>query len=335
MFKVVPDQLKMGDGWARCGHCAEVFDATANLQTPVVVSDAPAPPPPPVAVIASAPAADVLLAQGIPADLDAPGERAYFAESGVAQVATFLAHGPSRHARDTGPDDTDASSDGEDESSEPSAGQSHTEPPADRVNADAPAAVMEDSSAPDIMPAMTEAAHAKPTDFSFVREAERKAFWRRPMVRWLLLLLCVVLLAVLGGQTAIQHRDEIAARVPALRPALEAMCQKLGCEVTARRHIESIVIDSSSFNKLRGDTYQLSLTLKNTAVTALAAPSIELTLTDAQDQAVLRRVLQPTDLGLGNVLPARGDANLSLPIGVSGEAGSARIAGYRLLAFYP
>jgi predicted Zn finger-like uncharacterized protein len=32
MFKVVPDQLRISEGWVRCGHCAEVFDASAHLQ---------------------------------------------------------------------------------------------------------------------------------------------------------------------------------------------------------------------------------------------------------------------------------------------------------------
>src|SRR5688572_24412290 len=32
MFKVVPDQLRISEGWVRCGHCREVFDATAHLQ---------------------------------------------------------------------------------------------------------------------------------------------------------------------------------------------------------------------------------------------------------------------------------------------------------------
>src|SRR5438045_1501637 len=32
MFKVVADQLRISEGWVRCGHCAEIFDATANLQ---------------------------------------------------------------------------------------------------------------------------------------------------------------------------------------------------------------------------------------------------------------------------------------------------------------
>ena len=32
MFKVVADQLRIAQGWVRCGHCAEVFDASAQLQ---------------------------------------------------------------------------------------------------------------------------------------------------------------------------------------------------------------------------------------------------------------------------------------------------------------
>ena len=32
MFKVVTDQLKISQGWVRCGHCTEVFDASLHLQ---------------------------------------------------------------------------------------------------------------------------------------------------------------------------------------------------------------------------------------------------------------------------------------------------------------
>lgn len=32
MFRVVADQLKISDGWVRCGHCADVFDATLYLE---------------------------------------------------------------------------------------------------------------------------------------------------------------------------------------------------------------------------------------------------------------------------------------------------------------
>jgi len=44
MFKVVPDQLRISDGWVRCGQCDEVFDANANLHSePVPVSLEPEP----------------------------------------------------------------------------------------------------------------------------------------------------------------------------------------------------------------------------------------------------------------------------------------------------
>lgn len=41
MFRVVPDQLKISDGWVRCGHCADVFDATLYLETWVPVVPPP------------------------------------------------------------------------------------------------------------------------------------------------------------------------------------------------------------------------------------------------------------------------------------------------------
>ena len=31
-FKVVPDQLRISEGWVRCGQCKEIFDAAAHLQ---------------------------------------------------------------------------------------------------------------------------------------------------------------------------------------------------------------------------------------------------------------------------------------------------------------
>jgi hypothetical protein len=65
-------------------------------------------------------------------------------------------------------------------------------------------------------------------------------------------------------------------------------------------------------------------------------PSLELTLTDSQDEAVLRRVLQPSEFAPG--VPAIGagaDWATSVGIAVNAGAAGARIAGYRVLAFYP
>ena len=333
LFKVVPDQLKMGDGWVRCGHCAEVFDASAHLQTPAALPEVL----PLVVATPDAPdvvrtPADTLLDEGIAADESAPGFATDVVQPWGSSVEEEALAEPSAAGHDPHADPVAPPPEAQEDDT-PSALLLHTATH-DGVE-DADAVVVERAATEVVSPEEADAAPPGASDFSFVRQAERQAFWRRPLVRWLLLFVCLGLLGVLGFQAAVQHRNDIAARVPALRPVLEAVCQRLGCEVSARRHIESVVIDSSSFNKGRGDTYQLGLTLKNTATTVLATPSIELTLTDVQDQAILRRVLQPADLGVAPELPAQGDATVSLPIGVAGEAGSARIAGYRLLAFYP
>ncbi|WP_422843885.1 DUF3426 domain-containing protein [Acidovorax sp. M2(2025)] len=193
--------------------------------------------------------------------------------------------------------------------------------------ADADAAPQgEDRSAEDEAPADHE-------EVSFVVAARRKAFWRRPLVRGVLVLLVLASLAGLGLQVAVQERDRLAAMNVRLQPWLLALCEPLRCEVAPYRQIADVVIDSSSFNKARGDSYQLALTMKNLAAIPVATPAVELTLTDAQDQPVLRRVLLPADLGASGELPARGEWNASVSVLVT--TGGARVAGYRLLAFYP
>ena len=49
VFRVVADQLKISDGWVRCGHCSDVFDATIHLQAWVPAAKSPGPDREPVA----------------------------------------------------------------------------------------------------------------------------------------------------------------------------------------------------------------------------------------------------------------------------------------------
>ncbi len=170
-------------------------------------------------------------------------------------------------------------------------------------------------------------------EVSFVRAARRKAFWRRPSVRLVLSLFALTALVALALQVAVQERDRIVAMDARARPWLVKLCAPLQCEIAPQRQIADVVIDSSSFNKARGDSYQLTLTMKSQATIPLAMPAVELTLTDTQDQPVLRRVLLPTDMAAPAELPARGEWSASVAVIVT--TGGARVAGYRLLAFYP
>lgn len=296
MFKVVADQLKISDGWVRCGHCSQVFDATANMvPSPPVVSEEVHPPP------AAQPAHEAYFQPFTEPEPEAEAE-----QEPVPQASTAPSELPQDAAEPERESDAAPIS-------LPVFGPSQLEQ-ARRDAAEADAQLQQ---------------------VSFVRDARRRAFWARPVVRAFLLLLVLALAALLALQYAVQERDRLAASEPALKPRLEQLCAWLHCSVAPPRQIDAVAIDSSSFNKLRGDTYRLAFTLKNSAAMPIAAPSMELTLTDTQEQPVLRRVLSPADLGAASpVMPANGEWNASVALAV-GAAGNGRIAGYRLLAFYP
>jgi hypothetical protein len=110
----------------------------------------------------------------------------------------------------------------------------------------------------------------------------------------------------------------------------------LACKVLPLRQIESVVIDSSAFSKVRSDVYRLNCTLKNTASTAVAMPAVELTLTDSQDQPVIRHIFTSGELGSpSGVLMPGAEVGASLALSLKPPANAGKISGYRLLAFYP
>ncbi|WP_042428680.1 zinc-ribbon and DUF3426 domain-containing protein [Comamonas granuli] len=174
------------------------------------------------------------------------------------------------------------------------------------------------------------AAAAEP---SFLRAARRQAYWRRPWVRAGLWSVLLLLLAALALQVAVQERDFLAARHPPLRAGLQALCAPLGCQVAPYRDITAVEVESSSFQKLRGEEYRFSLVLKNRSGMTVAMPAVELTLTDAMDQPVLRRVLLPAQWAAPSELAARGEWAAARTVQL--QSVPARIAGYRVVAFYP
>ncbi len=262
MFKVVTDQLKVSQGWVRCGHCAEVFDASLHLQ-------------------------------------------ATQAQAG---------HGEGLNARA----DLAVRSGHRDDSNDSNDSEVLSEFPLD---------------APDA---------AK--DVSFLRDAKRRAFWRKPGVRVALGLFGIALVVLLVLQVLLQQRDSLAAADPAFKLWLQKLCEQLDCEVAPLRRMDSLVIDSSSFNKVGADSYHLTFMLKNSGAVAVAMPSLEVTLTDTQDQALVRRVLTPAQFGSSNALLGAGSdfagAVLMQVLGADTPAASTPqgllgVAGYRVLIFYP
>ena len=390
MFKVVTDQLKVSQGWVRCGQCTEVFNASVHLQPhPSVVSasqqDALALPTEEVFPEPSGSAHEAC----IPTSVAAPNFEAESTGAGMNAAHPLPAntheeeHGASVNRSDSLPEEFEADASSENHfddapalqtaqmgtfevSSPPVATLSPSElaPEAVALVAEVPVAVIKHDAflpvadvadvadEPDALDASDASGERAAADVSFVREAKRRAFWRQPVVRLVLGVFVVAFAALLLLQTVVQHKDSLLAHEPRLKPLLLVMCQQLQCELAPLRQIDAMVIDSSSFTKLDSDSFRLSFTLKNTASGAVALPALEVTLTDMRDQAMIRRVLLPSQFGAAEdaVLGAGQEFSGQVSLQVSGASGPGtdvsstqatsngaqmRVAGYRLLAFYP
>ena len=80
----------------------------------------------------------------------------------------------------------------------------------------------------------------------------------------------------------------------------------------------------------------LTATIRNRAQYPIGYPHLELTLTDAQDQVVVRRALGPVDYVSGTANTATGIAgNGEVPVKLFIDASATSQAGYRLYLFFP
>lgn len=151
----------------------------------------------------------------------------------------------------------------------------------------------------------------------------------------LLALLAGVLLA---AQVLRHDRNALAASQPALRPAIDALCEFTACVVSAPRRIDAVRIDGSSFTPSRqGERYELMFTLRNSSPTSVAMPSIELSLLDGNERPVMRRVFHPADFGAPTQMGPRAEqvAQLHLSVQVPPDQRAPSVMGYSMLAFYP
>lgn len=140
--------------------------------------------------------------------------------------------------------------------------------------------------------------------------------------------------ALLVIQLALAWRDNLAAHVPALRGVLVLLCQPFGCRVEPPRNIAALAVEGSNLRQRVGGMtgYDLSVGLRNRGSTVVRLPAVELTLTDSQGQALIRRVLMPSDWrGGASQLAPGADVNLQTVVQVADP----RVAGYTVEIFYP
>jgi len=300
MFRVVPDQLRISEGWVRCGQCEEVFDANAHLRT----LDPVAPRSEPVS-----PSSDALdwgpVAVTPPAPVEPP----------AAPVFSI----PAMEDRDVGPLLDESRAD--------------AAVPAFGSGLDAFLGKNPHDQAADEVALPLEPDQAQLPSLSFMSDDTAPAL--RGPGNMLLMALCVCMVLSLSLQVLIHNRDRLAATAPALRPLLAALCVPLACRISAPRQIEALAIESSSFTSVKPGVYVLHAVLKNAVPLELATPALEISLTDTQDQALLRKVLLPMDVFGKPQISGSSELSVNLPLGVQSDAVVTKIAGYKLLAFYP
>ena len=346
VFRVVQDQLKVSEGWVRCGRCESVFNALEGLldldrEAPTGWDEAgvASPAPEPMQARFDAPADDEP-AQPVPQPEfpDTTSTRPmpiaprieHRAEEGSPSIPNeFLADpidahlfGPRKRA----------------ESAPKPAGQIGAR---DRVEfsdarfdsdlfAENPDAEEPESAQPSTVAAQLPLeSTARP---EFIRRADRHARWRTRPMRVLLVLALIASAAALVLQVGHHHRDSLAAGWPSLRPALSAWCGLAACTLEPVRRIDDVSVESTALARAVGfDAYVLSVHLRNRAAVPLMVPSVDLSLTDGNGRLVARRVLSSRDFRASPQLAAGAE----LPLQLTLATGSMQVAGYTVEIFYP
>lgn len=366
-FRVVQDQLKVSEGWVRCGRCSEVFNALEglfDLDREAPLERQPSAPP------------------GSPASVDSPGTNALEPQSGLPGDAGVRDAGaelpPDRAVAAVPGDGTD-----EEEHLDPPLLPKTAQPDANAWVGDARAAedahdheidahlfrnrrtprrmpplgvderdrldfsdarfdsdlLTEDAEAEsEVDPLRSSLSEAMPLEShsqlpEFVRRAERRARWQRPRVRAGLV---VAALALIGGlllQAGHHFHDIAAARWPALRPALAQWCEMADCRLEAPRRIDEVSVESTALARVPGaDAFRLAITLRSHATVPIAVPSVDLSLTDAGGRLVARKALGLHEFEpVAPVLQPGGEVVLQNLL----AARNGRVTGYTVEIFYP
>lgn len=155
--------------------------------------------------------------------------------------------------------------------------------------------------------------------------------------RWLWALGVVILLISAGLQSVYFLRNKIAVYFPSAKPHLVQACEYFSCRIDLPKQIEWIIIDDSDMQEDPNQTgvMHLSSSLMNKAPFSQAYPNLELTLTDINDNAVLRRIFKPDEYLPANTNIASGISGgqeIRIKLGITAE--NSDIAGYRLYVSY-
>ena len=305
VFRVVPDQLRVSEGWVRCGRCAEVFNALeglVDLETGL-----------PKSIPGTGPGAG--LAPAVRAEAEADYDYAHPAArpgSPALPVAPLVA--PPAAASHAVPEES---------------GDAQTEPRPD-FSAEISAEERAQSA-------------AQPSFVASADRAAR--WRRPQVRLGLLLLGLLAALALAAQLSHEYRNLLAAAwpeSRPWLEQACVPLRCKVEA---ARAIESLAVESSGLVRVEKSNLYRLQVGLRNRAGIDLAVPALELTLTDSQGALIARKVLRMTELGAPQATIGAGrELNLQATLQAAASAAATTggseaavqpIAGYTIELFYP
>jgi hypothetical protein len=158
-----------------------------------------------------------------------------------------------------------------------------------------------------------------------LREPTRAQMWTMATAALGLLLLVQALFA---------YRSDIAARSPAFRSVLTALCEHVGCRVRLPQRPDLVRIEASDVHMVdasRPQLIQLTATLRSYASYDLGYPALDLVLTNANEHALARRIFPPDEYLDQSRDPQAGiPANAEITVALDLDTGNLGAAGFRL-----
>jgi hypothetical protein len=146
----------------------------------------------------------------------------------------------------------------------------------------------------------------------------------------------LLLVGALAAQGLTTFRNQIAAAMPPLKPALLAACNALGCKIELPAQIDDLAIEQGELQTLSDTAFSFTTLLRNQGATAQAWPHIELVLDDANDKRILRRIFTPRDyLGVDAPVDKGFAPHTEQSVKLYFELKELKASGYHIAVFYP
>lgn len=296
LFRVTPEQLQALEGQVRCGRCMTVFDGFKGLAT--LPEQAPSETPLQPAADSVRPSAAATTTATLP---DAALKR----DTAAPEPAVALSIPAGFEFEPI-------------EAPQPAALQTGVRP------AMTPASVATDTSSRFV----TSSLSTIRGDESFLEQARSAP--RRGSRAWRVG--SALMLLAMAGQAAYLYRS--VENYPALKPAVERICELLQCGASLPQRPKLINIEASDLQVLdpaRPGVIQFTATLRNHAGYDVGYPALDLVLTNTREHTLARRIFRPEEyLDNGKDVKSGLPANAEITVRLDLDTGELSAAGFRL-----